>query len=158
MAPILQGAQAAADPARLRLQQAETVRRKMADHQADRRLIDIFLGRRVAGLTGDGDAHGADPMLEAGGEAQLIDNGGQVLGQVIGDINKAQRMRARDGAKGCKAGAGYVRPMLAAGMGAGKGRCRSGHDSGVSNSFVTWGRMLPTITATPSLVGCSPSC
>jgi hypothetical protein len=86
--PRLQSAEAAADAALLRLQQADAVRREAADHQADRRLVEIFLRRRRCGLAGDADADRADPLLQPGAQPQLIDDRGQVLRQVIGDIDE----------------------------------------------------------------------
>ena len=70
---------------------AEAADRQFRQHHADRRLVVILL----AGAA-DAGADGADPVLDVGLLLEIVEDARQVLGEAVGDVQKAE-IRARRG-------------------------------------------------------------
>ena len=99
---------------------AKAVLRQVADHGGCRRAVEIFDPGRA-----DADADAADPVLDAGGLAQVGEDGAQLVGHHVGDVDEPQPVAAAVAGTGLQTvGKAFGEPGPVVGFGMGKGERR----------------------------------
>ncbi len=152
----------------LLLEQAKGIAGNVGHHHRHGRRVEIFRGSAPVMaaplMSKDADPDRADPMLQAGRQAQVIDDLRKIAAEQIGHIDEAEPgiagqhrafLRQRR-----QAAPGQRRPVTAGdviGRSAGMGNAERRAHVLPSSSFSSTGMMPSTITFAPASVGCSPS-